>query len=125
MFFLPPSVRIYLAAAPVDMRNSIDGLLGLAERAVAEDVYSGHLFVFISKRRDRLKILLWESGGFVLLYKRLEAGRFRVPPIEPGATTIALDSTQLALLLDGIDLSHVRRPPKWMTSKKVDKPLQV
>ena len=112
MLTLPRSVRIYLAVGAVDLRKSIDGLGALA-RARAHDVYSGHLFVFTSRRGDRVKILTWDRGGFVLYYKRLERGRFKLPALAPGATEVELDSTQLAMLLDGIDVKEVRTPKRW------------
>lgn len=112
MLTLPSSVRIYLAAEPVDLRRSIDGLSALVA-AAGHDVYSGHLFVFGGRRRDRIKILAWDRGGFVLYYKRLESGRFRWPAIAEGAREIELDATQLAMLLDGIDVKRVRRPAAW------------
>jgi transposase len=110
---LPPSVSILLAAGPTDMRNSIDGLTGIVKSQFHEDVFSGALFAFVSRRGDRVKLLSWDRGGFVLYYKRLEQGRFRMPAVEPDALGVQLDSTQLAMLLDGIDYSHVRRPKKW------------
>jgi transposase len=113
MLLLPSAVRIHLAVGPTDMRNSIDGLFALVQRALAGDPYSGHLFVFVSKRRDRVKVLAWDGGGFVLYYKRLEAGRFRLPDVDEGATSVQLDTTQLAMLLDGIDVSQVKRPKRW------------
>lgn len=117
MLTLPSSVRIYLAAEPVDLRRSIDGLSALVE-ASGHDVYSGHLFVFGGRRRDRLKILVWDRGGFVLYYKRLEVGRFRWPDIADGAREVQLDATQLAMLLDGIDVKKVRRPRRWMPAER-------
>jgi len=78
VLLLPRSVRIYLAAEPIDLRKSIDGLAALVG-AKGHDVYSGHLYVFGGRRRDRVKILTFDRGGFVLLYKRLESGRFRWP----------------------------------------------
>ncbi len=111
---LPPSVKIYLAVGPTDMRYGIDSLTGLVRRRGEVDVFSGHLFVFISRRRNRAKILFWDQGGFVLYYKRLEAGRFRLPRLRPGAQTLRLSSTQLAMLLSGVDLSRVRKPRHWM-----------
>jgi transposase len=107
-----PPRRIYLAAEPVDLRRSIDGLSALAT-AEGHDVYGGHLFVFGGRRRDRIKILVWDRGGFVLYYKRLESGRFRWPTIAEGAREVELDATQLTMLLDGIDLKRVRRPHAW------------
>jgi len=123
VLLLPSAVRIHLAVDAVDMRNSIDGLFGLVQRSLAEDPYSGHLFVFLSKRRDRVKVLAWDGGGFILFYKRLEAGRFRLPALKEGATVVHLDATQLAMLLDGIDVSGVRRPKRWQPpGKGIDKP---
>jgi transposase len=113
VFGLPKSVGIYLAATPVDMRNSIDGLAAIVRNEWKEDVYCGHLFAFTSKRGDRVKILVWERGGFVLYYKRLERGRFRVPAVKDDALGVQLDSAQLTMLLEGIDYSRVRRPRPW------------
>lgn len=113
MLLLPRAVRILLAAQPVDLRNSIDGLAALVRTGWGENVYAGHLFVFISKRRDRVKVLTWDNGGFVVWYKRLEQGRFRLPSFHKEALGAQLESTQLAMLLDGIDVSHVRSPKKW------------
>jgi transposase len=112
MLTLPSSVRIYLATGPVDLRKSIDGLGGLASTR-GHDVFSGHLYVFVSRRGDRVKILTWDRGGFVLYYKRLERGRFRLPEIAPGAEEVELDATALSMLLDGIDVRRVKRPSKW------------
>ncbi len=113
MLLLPRAVRILLAAQPVDLRNSIDGLVALVRSGWKENVYAGHLFVFVSRRRDRVKVLTWDNGGFIVFYKRLEQGRFRLPQFHEGALGAQLDATQLTMLLDGIDLSHVRRPKKW------------
>jgi transposase len=109
---LPASVRIYLAAGPVDLRKSIDGL-GAMVTERGHDVYSGHLFAFTSRRGDRVKILTWDRGGFVLYYKRLEQGRFRLPQITPGQAEVELDATALAMLLDGIDVKRVPTPKRW------------
>lgn len=113
MLLLPGSVRILLASEPVDMRNGIDGLAAIVQGGWREDLYAGSYFVFVSRRRDSVKILTWDNGGFVVFYKRLEQGRFRLPVASDGDLSVKLDSTQLAMLLDGIDLSHVRRIKKW------------
>ena len=109
---LPASVRVYLASEPVDMRRGHDGLFEIV-KSWGLDPFSGDLFAFVGKRRDRVKILVWHRGGFVLLYKRLEKGRFRIPQVKPGAKRVVLDATELAMLLDGIDLSRVKRPDFW------------
>jgi transposase len=71
------------------------------------------LFVFVSRRGDRVKVLTFSRGGFILYYKRLETGRFRLPPVDEQARVVSLDATQLAMLLDGIDVAQVKRPPAW------------
>lgn len=113
MFSIPRAVRILLAAKPVDLRNGVDGLAAIVRASWHENVYAGHLFVFVSRRRDRVKVLTWDAGGFVVVYKRLEQGRFRLPAFHEDALGAQLDSTQLTMLLDGIDVTHVRRPKKW------------
>jgi transposase len=114
---LPRSVRIFIASAAIDMRKSIDSLMAIVTDELEGDAYSGHLFVFISRRCDRVKILTWDKGGFVLFYKRLERGQFKLPHLDPNAMAVEIDSTQLAMLLDGIDYSRVRRPAPWMPQK--------
>ena len=69
--------------------------------------------VFVGRRGDRCKILFWDRGGFVLYYKRLERGRFRLPAVKAEAASVAIDATELAMLLDGIDLVAVKRPRRW------------
>lgn len=121
MLTLPSSVRIYLSPAPTDMRRGFDGLAALVT-AAGLDVFSGHLFVFLSRNRDRIKVLTWDRGGFVLLAKRLERGRFKLPPLDPHARTVNLDAGQLAMLLDGVDVAQVRRSEPWTPpSRPIDK----
>ena len=79
MLSLPTSVRIYLARGATDMRKSIDGLSAVTTQVLEQDPFSGHLFVFCNRRRDRIKILYWEQSGFWLLHKRLEKGTFAWP----------------------------------------------
>lgn len=113
MLSIPRSVRIYIATAPTDMRRSIDGLMAIVTEELREDAMSGHLFVFLSRRADRVKILTWDNGGFVLYYKRLEHGRFRPLKVDPSAKAVEIGATQLLMLLDGIDVSRVRNPKHW------------
>jgi transposase len=110
---LPPSVKIYLAVEPVDMRCGHDGLAAIVRTQWKLDLYSGHLFVFTGKRGDRLKILFFDRGGFVVYYKRLERGRFRLPRVRSDATSVSLDAAELGMLLSGIDFERVHRPPLW------------
>ena len=94
------------------MRKGFDGLIGLVMSGARADPYSGHLFVFLSKRRDRAKILIWDRSGFVLYCKRLERGRFQLSAIVAGATSIELEGAQLVMLLEGIDLKTVKPAPR-------------
>jgi transposase len=122
---IPRAVRIFLSSGAQDMRKSIDGLKAIVEAELEEDAYSGHLFVFVSRRGDRVKVLTWDKGGFVLYYKRLERGQFRLPHMDPNAMAVQIDVTQLSMLLDGIDYSRVRRPTPWMpkqAGEKIDRP---
>lgn len=108
--------RIWLAVDPIDGRKSFDTLAALVSHTLGRDPLSGDLFVFTTKRRNRLKILAWPGDGYTLFLKRLEKGTFAWPD----ATTrdLALTATQLALLVGGIDLAHTRprnrytRPPQ-------------
>jgi|GEM_PF-309388 transposase len=102
---LPASVRILLATGPVDMRKSIEGLMALVRTSWGEDVSSGYLFAFVSRRGDRVKTLTFSRGGFVLYSERLEVGRFRLPPVDAEAQSVPLD---------GIDVAKVKRQPAWM-----------
>lgn len=113
MLTLPPSVRIYLATEPVDLRRGHDGLYAIVRKQWSVDPFAGHLFVFVGRRANRIKILFWDRGGFVIYYKRLERGRFRLPRLQADATSVPLDATQLGMLLDGIDVERVRRPTHW------------
>ena len=119
MIGLPSSVKIYLATGPTDLRKGFNGLSGLV-REWGLDLFSGHLFVFFSKRRNTVKILTWDRGGFVVWHKRLELGRYKIPKIAVDDTRIELDAGQLSMLLDGIDLSKVRRPKRWEPQKNAD-----
>lgn len=98
------------------MRKSIDGLMSLVQGKWKSDPYTGHLFVFFGRSLDRVKILFFDEGGFVILYKRLEHGRFKVPRLPPGSGRICLEASDLTMLLRGIDFSKVRRPMPWRPS---------
>ncbi len=122
MLTIPRSVRIFIGSTPIDMRKSIDGIMAVVQEELREDAYSGHLFVFVSRRCDRVKILTFDKGGFVLYYKRLERGQFKLPHMDPSAMAVEIDATQLAMLLDGIDFGRVRRPDHWMPPSQTDRP---
>jgi transposase len=110
---LPRSVRVWVAVAPVHMGKGHDGLAAVVKQEFGADPFSGNLYVFLGKRRDRCKVLWWERGGFVIVYKRLERGRMWRPRPVSGELRVVIDGSQLAMLLDGIDLSRVQRSPAW------------
>jgi transposase len=94
------------------MRKSFDGLCGLVETVFRADVLSGHLFVFLNRRRDRVKILAWDHDGLSIFYKRLERGTFQVPRAAESAV-VELDAAELSMLLAGIDLTSARRRKRF------------
>ena len=108
---MPTSVRIGLAAHATDLRKSFDSLAELVRQQPAGDPLSGQLFVFRNKRADRVKLLYWDEDGFVIVYKRLEAGTFRFP--EATAAGVEIRAADLQMLLDGVDLSSVRRGRRY------------
>lgn len=116
--------RVVLATEPVDLRRGHDGLISLVRSRWDADPYSGTLFVFVGRRRDRVKILFFARGGFVVYYKRLERGRFTMPVAADDASSITLDGAALAMLLDGIDLGAVKRPDLWAPKKTTVKSSQ-
>jgi transposase len=107
---LPPSVRIFVARGATDMRKSFDTLAALVCDVIAQDPQSGHLFVFLNRRRDRVKILWWDRSGYWLLSKRLEHGQFHLyDRVQGGARGYEVSASELALILEGIDLRGARR----------------
>jgi len=106
-------VRIWWAVEKTDMRCGFDRLAERVETVIGEDPLSGHLFVFRSRRGDRLKILVWDQDGFVLWYKRLETGVFKLPRVEEGARSVELRASELAMVLDGIDMTKLKRVPRY------------
>ena len=113
MTFLPPNVKVHLAYGYTDMRKGMDGLALLVQEVLQQDPFSGHLFVFRSRRGDRLKALYWDKDGYVLWYKRLEEGTFKMPKLAGEQASVELKASELAMLLDGIDLSSVKRVKRY------------
>jgi transposase len=105
MITVPAGIRVLVATKPVDFRKGGDGLAALVREALGADPFSGAIFVFRSKRADRIKILAWDGSGLVLFWKRLEHGAFRWPPISDGI--MRLTASQLAALVDGMDWSRL------------------
>ena len=111
MLTLSRDLRIFLARDPVDMRKSFNGLIGLTESVLEQDPLTGHLFVFINRRRDRIKLLYWGGTGYCIWYQQLEQGTYQLPdPANADAREgIEINASQLSLILDGIDLASVRQ----------------
>ncbi|HKD38522.1 MAG TPA: IS66 family insertion sequence element accessory protein TnpB [Pirellulales bacterium] len=113
MLSLSNQVKVFLALQPADMRKSFDSLAALVHDVLKLDPLSGHLFVFRSKRGDRIKILYWDAQGYALWYRRLEVGTFRFPIASEDTTSLAISATDLAMLLDGVELTSVRRSKRY------------
>jgi transposase len=113
MLSLSGQVKVFLAAQPTDMRKSFDTLAALVQEVLRLDPLSGHLFVFRSKRADRVKILWWDTHGYAIFYRRLERGTYRFPTPPQDAATVTISATELAMLLDGVELSSVKRRPRF------------
>jgi len=105
--------RIWLAVEATDMRCGFDRLAERVKAVIGQEPLSGHYFLFRSRRGDRLKILVWDRDGFVLWYKRLETGVFKLPRVDAGARSAELRASELAMVLDGIDVSKLKRMPRY------------
>ena len=113
--------RIWLAVEATDMRCGFDRLAERVSAVISQDPLSGHLFVFASRRHERLKILTWDRDGYVLWYKRLEAGVFKLPRVEQGARSVELRASELAMMLDGIDMTKLKRTPRYRRTNASNK----
>jgi len=115
MIALPPQIRVFLYRQPTDMRKSFHGLVALTESALRQDPLSGSFFVFVNRRRDRIKILYWGQIGYCIWYQQLQRGTYQLPKHDEldGAEAIEMTRTQLSLILDGIDLASVRQRKRF------------
>jgi transposase len=118
MLSLPPSVRIFVATQPVDGRKGVDSLTAMVRSALGHDPLSGHLYVFFSRRCERVRVVYWDRNGFAMWSKRLEKGRF-YPSFSSDGRLLAsaIDRATLLMLLEGIELSDARRRPEWKPAK--------
>jgi transposase len=112
MLTWPATVRVFLCTAPTDLRRSFDSLAALTREILHQDPLSGHLFVFVNRGRDRVKILLWDRHGYWLFYRRLERGTFPLP--SSAEASMELEAADLALILEGIELSGAKRRARFM-----------
>lgn len=119
MLSLPPSVRVFVATQPVDGRKGADSLMAIVRDVLGHDPLSGHLFVFFSRRCERVRVVYWDRTGFAMWSKRLEQGRFRPSFSADGRLlATATEWAELALVLEGIDLAGATRRPRWEPGKK-------
>lgn len=113
MIAIHSGLRVFVSALPTDMRKGFNGLQGLVLQTLEEDPLSGHLFLFINRRADRLKVLYWDRDGFALWYKRLERGSFQMPAIAEGQTKTEIRSDELVMLLSGVDMQDIKRRKRF------------
>lgn len=110
MLSVSPAVKIFLYAQPADLRRGYDGLAAIVEGAMGENPLSGALFVFVNKRGNRVKLLYWDRDGYAIWMKRLERGTLEMPRADdPDVASVKITASQLSLILEGIELSSVRR----------------
>src|SRR5258708_6150087 len=114
MILLPKSVKIFVGTAPVDLHRSFEGLSNEVRCVLAEDPLSGHVFLFLNRRRSQVKMLLWTRGGFLIVHKRLERGKFTFPSrVTSEAARVEIDAHELAMLLEGLDATTKRSGVRW------------
>lgn len=112
MFGLSPATKIFVGIEAVDMRKGFEGLFGLVRDQLGQDPLSGHLFLFTNRYRTRLKALVWDGSGLWVCAKRLEKGRFHWP-VTPGSGTVTMRPEELAMLLNGLDLTQAKPRRGW------------
>ena len=121
MIALSPQIRVFLYRRATDMRKSFHGLIALTEAELKLDPLSGSLFVFVNRRRDRIKILYWGETGFCIWYQQLQQGTYQLPRHDSldGQDTLEVTRAQLSLILDGIDLTYVRQRRRFQLEREV------
>lgn len=114
MILVPRSVRVYFATQPANLRRSFEGLSNEVREVLRHDPLAGHIFVFLNRRKNQVKLLVYTRGGFTIVHKRLERGAFTFPArVVDGATSIEIDVHELAMLLEGIDVRRTRASGRW------------
>jgi transposase len=120
MLTLPPSVKIFVAVEPVDARKSYDGLSALVESHFGHDLLAGYLYAFINRRGHQIQLLFWDRNGICIVKKRLESGTFSLVRRPDGeATHVEIDSAELALMLEGIELKDAKRRKRFKPKDKM------
>ncbi len=120
MWSLPPSVRLFIATQLVDGRKGPDSLITLVRDVLGQDIFDGHLFVFFTRRRDRVRIVYWDRNGIAMWTKRLERGRFCFQTEGDVSIDVrTIEAAELGLILEGIDLDGARKRPRWQPRDRV------
>ena len=118
MLVIPRAVRVYFATGPVNLRKSFEGLSNEVRAVLAKDPLTGHVFVFLNRRKNQVKLLVWTRGGYTIVHKRLERGKFVFSAqVAAGATSVELDVHELSMLLEGIDVARARTSTRWEPPK--------
>ncbi len=121
MILLPQAVRIYVATAPTSLRKSFEGLSNEVRSVLANDPLSGHIFLFLNRRRTQVKMLLWTRGGFTIVHQRLERGNFTFPArVTSAVSSVEIDAHELSMLLEGLDLALHRGATRWSPPRAKD-----
>ena len=115
MLAVSSSTRVYLYMQPVDRRRSYDGLHAIVQGEFRCDIRLGYYFMFINRRRDRIKIIWWDRDGLAIFMKRLESGTVQKPICQADAKSLIIDQAQLAMLITGIDVSNIKRRKRFET----------
>jgi transposase len=114
VLLLPRAVRVYVGTEPVNLRKSFDGLSNEVREVLRRDPLSGHVFVFLNRRKTMVKLLVWTRGGFTIVHKRLERGRFAFTHrVTADAKSVEIDAHELGMLLEGIEIRQVRLAKRW------------
>jgi len=116
MFTLSSSNRFHLYSDPTDMRKSFNGLSGIVANELERTPSNGDVFLFINKRRDKIKLLHWGAGGYTLYYKRLETGTFELPTYDISCASITIDYTQMVMIVDGLSIKNIHRRKRYVTT---------
>ena len=122
MFTLSTSNRFHLYSQPTDMRKSFDGLSAVVQNALDSNPLNGDVFIFINRRRDKIKLLHWQGISFTLYYKRLEEGTFEVPIYDPQAGSITLSYAQMVMLVDGLTIKNIEKRKRYTPSENTVNP---
>ena len=122
MFTLSTSNRFHLYSQPTDMRKSFDGLSAVVQNALDSNPLNGDVFIFINRRRDKIKLLHWQGISFTLYYKRLEEGTFEVPNYDPEAGSISLTYAQMVMLVDGLTIKNIEKRKRYTPSENTVNP---